>query len=65
MPVRNSYYYYDEIHPTRRVHQIIGEDMANFFETQKTTTVPEPSTVVALISCMGIISLLRRKVHSR
>lgn len=61
----DNYYYFDEIHPTRRVHQIIGEDMANFLDTQKTTTVPEPSTVVALISCMGMISLLRRKVHSK
>jgi phospholipase/lecithinase/hemolysin len=59
----DNYYYYDEIHPTRRVHQIIGEDMANFLETQK-TTIPEPSTVVALISCMGMISLLRRKVRT-
>ena len=61
----DSYYYYDEIHPTRRVHQIIGEDMANFLKTQKTTTVPEPSTVAALITCVGMISFLRRKVHSR
>lgn len=60
----DNYYYFDEIHPTRRVHQIIGEDMANFLDTQKTPTVPEPSNVVALISCIGIISLLRRKVHS-
>lgn len=60
----DNYYYYDEIHPTRRVHQIIGEDMANFLKTQTTTTVPEPSTVVALISCMGMISLLRRKVRA-
>jgi cholinesterase len=60
----DNYYYYDEIHPTRRVHQIIGEDMANFLKTQTTTTVPEPSTVVALISCVGMISLLRRKVRA-
>lgn len=61
----DNYYYFDEIHPTRRVHQIIGEDMADFLETQKITTVPEPSTVVTLISCIGAIALLRRKVHSR
>ncbi|MEH2183231.1 SGNH/GDSL hydrolase family protein [Nostoc sp.] len=60
----DNYYYYDEIHPTRHVNQIIGEDMANFLETQ-TTPVPEPSTVIALISCMGMISLLRHKVHGR
>jgi phospholipase/lecithinase/hemolysin len=60
----DNYYYYDEIHPSRRVYQIIGEDMANFLETQTTTTVPEPSTVVALISCIGMISLLRRKVRA-
>ncbi|WP_413774014.1 SGNH/GDSL hydrolase family protein [Nostoc sp. MG11] len=60
----DNYYYYDEIHPTRRVHQIIGEDMSNFLETQKTKTVPEPSTVMASISCIGIAILLRRKVHS-
>lgn len=59
----DNYYYFDEIHPTRRVYQIIGEDMANFLEAQK-TTIPEPSTVVALISCMGMISLLRRKVRT-
>ncbi|MEA5538475.1 SGNH/GDSL hydrolase family protein [Limnoraphis robusta Tam1] len=61
----NNYYYFDEIHPSRRVHQIIGEDMASFLETQKTTTVPEPSTVVALISCTAMIGLLQRKVHSK
>ncbi|MCC5653852.1 SGNH/GDSL hydrolase family protein [Nostoc sp. XA013] len=61
----DNYYYYDEIHPTRRVYQIIGEDMTNFLETQ-ITPVPEPSTAVASLSCIGIIILLRRKVvHSR
>ncbi|MBD2249021.1 SGNH/GDSL hydrolase family protein [Nostoc sp. FACHB-888] len=60
----DNYYYFDEIHPTRRVHQIIGEDMSNFLETQKIKTVPEPSTFLACISCMIMISLLRRKVHS-
>ncbi|MCC5602205.1 SGNH/GDSL hydrolase family protein [Nostoc favosum] len=60
----DNYYYFDEIHPTRRVHQIIGEDMANFLDTQKTKAVPEPSTVIASIFCIGIAILLRRKVHS-
>ncbi|QFS51641.1 SGNH/GDSL hydrolase family protein [Nostoc sphaeroides] len=60
----DNYYYFDEIHPTRRVHQIIGEDMSNFLETQKIKTVPEPSSFLASISCMITISLLRRKVHS-
>ena len=59
----DNYYYYDEIHPTRRVHRIIGEDMANFLETQK-TTIPEPS-IAALIFCVGTVGLLRRKVHSK
>ncbi|MBW4565354.1 MAG: SGNH/GDSL hydrolase family protein [Mojavia pulchra JT2-VF2] len=58
----DNHYYFDEIHPSRRVHQIIGEDMANFLETRKITTLPESSTVVTLISCMGLISLLQCKV---
>ena len=62
--IPDNYYYYDEIHPTRRVHQIIGEDMTNFLQTQKTTPVPEPSNFLAYIFCMGVIILLRRKVHS-
>ncbi|NJM23949.1 MAG: SGNH/GDSL hydrolase family protein [Richelia sp. SM1_7_0] len=61
----DNYYYYDEIHPTRRVHQIIGEDMANFLDTQKTISVTEPSNLVALVFGIGMISLLRRKVYSR
>lgn len=28
----DEYYFWDEYHPTRRVHQIIGEDIANFID---------------------------------
>ncbi|NEP72703.1 MULTISPECIES: SGNH/GDSL hydrolase family protein [unclassified Okeania] len=31
----DEYYFWDEIHPTARVHQIIGEDMAIFVKNQQ------------------------------
>ncbi len=57
----DSYYFNDEIHPTRRVHQIIGEDMANYLDTQKSTTVPEPSSILALVAGIGVMGFRKRK----
>lgn len=57
----DSYYYFDEIHPTRRVHQIIGEDMASCLDSQKAMTVPEPSSILALVVGAGVVGLRRRK----
>lgn len=59
----DNYYFYDEIHPTRRVHQIIGEDMASYLETQKAKTVPEPSSILALIVGVGVVSFRRPFFH--
>lgn len=53
----DNYYFWDEIHPTGRTHEIIGKDMAAYLDTQKATSVPESSTVVALFTIAGIISL--------
>lgn len=61
----DNYYFWDEIHPTRRTHEIIGEDMAAYLDTQKATSVPESSTVVALVAIAGIIGFRRRNIILR
>lgn len=45
----NEYYFWDENHPTSRVYQIVGEDMAAFVATQQSKPVPERSTVFSLL----------------
>ena len=59
----DAYYFWDEIHPSRRVHEIIGEDMAVYLDTQKAASVPEPSTVVAVVIGAGLVGLRRRRVN--
>ncbi|MDY6940705.1 MAG: SGNH/GDSL hydrolase family protein [Cyanobacteriota bacterium] len=55
----DEYYFWDEYHPTRRVHQIIGEDMADFVDTQLeedgvsigfNITIAEGATEATLVS---------------
>ncbi len=58
----DQYYFWDEIHPTRHVHQIIGEDMARFLSSQESRAVPEPSSVLALLVTLGMLSVLKRKL---
>lgn len=59
----DAYYFWDEIHPSRRVHEIIGEDMAVYLDTQKAASVPEPSTVVAVVIGAGLV-VRRRRVNN-
>ena len=57
-PVENpdEYYFWDEYHPTRRVHEIIGEDMANFVNSEDgvsegfNITIAEGETEATLVS---------------
>ena len=54
----DEYYFWDENHPTSRVHQIIGEDMATFVATQQSKSVLEPSVVLGMIASAGMLCLL-------
>lgn len=51
VPNPDNYLFYDDIHPTRRGHQILS-DLA-------VQSVPEPATMTAL--ALGIATILRRK----
>lgn len=66
----DDYYFWDENHPTERVHQIIGEDMAQFIATdkshQKSQSVPEPASTLGtllLIGTFGAIVLSKNRVE--
>lgn len=52
----DEYYFWDEYHPTRRVHQIIGEDMASVVANQ-TESVPEPSSIVGLLATFSLLGI--------
>lgn len=54
----DEYYFWDENHPTSRVHQIIGEDMATFVSTQQSKSVLESSAIPGVIASMLFV---RRK----
>lgn len=56
----DEYYFWDEYHPTRRVHQIVGEDMARFVVANQTESVPEPSFIVALLAS-GLIGIFLKR----
>ena len=57
----DGYYFWDENHPTERVHQIIGEDMTRFVTTnayKSARSVPELATnlgILLLVSTLGVI----------
>jgi phospholipase/lecithinase/hemolysin len=51
VPNPDNYLFYDDIHPTRRGHQILS-DLA-------VQSVPEPASMTAL--ALGIATILRRK----
>lgn len=53
----DEYYFWDEYHPTRRVHQIIGEDMASLVVASQTESVPEPSFTFGLFTVLGLPSI--------
>jgi cholinesterase len=61
----DNYYFWDEIHPTGRTHEIIGKDMAAYLDTQKATPVTESSTVVALITTVGFMGFRKRHTTRR
>ncbi|MEO0756122.1 MAG: SGNH/GDSL hydrolase family protein [Cyanobacteria bacterium J06648_16] len=56
----DEYYFWDEYHPTARVHDIIGNDMTTFVK-QQTESVPEPSAVGALMLLGGVRILSGRR----
>ena len=51
----DEYYFWDEYHPTRRVHQIIGEDMAQFVASHQVKSVPESSNSFGLLVFLGLL----------
>lgn len=57
----DEYYFWDEYHPTARVHQIIGEDMARLVVANQTTTVVEPSSVVGLLTILGFVGAFSKR----
>ena len=54
----DEYYFWDENHPTRCVHQIISEDMAAFVSTRQPKSVPEPSIALGAIVSACVLYLL-------
>lgn len=58
----NSYYFWDENHPTGRVNHIIAEDMAEFVTTQQSErspeSVPEPSAIIGTLCLVGLLCIL-------
>ncbi|MGV2829619.1 hypothetical protein [Myxosarcina sp. GI1(2024)] len=54
----DEYYFWDEYHPTRRTHEIIGDDMANFVDSEFESdvsvgfnlTIAEGATEATLVS---------------
>ncbi|MGF1480837.1 MAG: SGNH/GDSL hydrolase family protein [Cyanophyceae cyanobacterium] len=56
----DEHYFWDEYHPTRRAHQIIGEDMASVVDTQQSQSVPEPSAVFGFLS-LGLLGTWWRR----
>ena len=51
----DEFYFWDEYHPTRRVHQIIGEDMAQFVASHQVKSVPESSNNFGLLVFLGLL----------
>lgn len=57
----DQYYFWDEYHPTRRVHQIIGEDMAQFATAQQPQSVPEPAAAIGSLAVLGVLGVSKRR----
>ena len=51
----DEYYFWDEYHPTRRTHQIIGEDMAMFVTDGGPTDIPEPAATFGTLIVAGVL----------
>lgn len=51
----DQFYFWDEYHPTRRVHQIIGEDMAQFVANHQVKSVPSSSNSFGLLVFLGLL----------
>ena len=51
----DEFYFWDEYHPTRKVHQIIGEDMAQFVASHQVKSVPESSNSFGLLVFLGLL----------
>ena len=51
----DEFYFWDEYHPTRKVHQIIGEDMAQFVASHQVKSVPESSNNFGLLVFLGLL----------
>ncbi|MEO1300424.1 MAG: SGNH/GDSL hydrolase family protein [Cyanobacteria bacterium J06636_16] len=50
----DAHYFWDEYHPTQRVHQIVGNDMAQFIGTNQAQSVPEP-TAIGTLFAIGLL----------
>ena len=57
----DEYYFWDEYHPTRRTHQIIGEDMTRVVVDNQTESVPESSTLVGLLAIFGFAGVFLKR----
>ena len=57
----DEHYFWDEYHPTRRTHQIIGEDMARVVVANQTESVPEPASIVVLLAIFGFADVSRKR----
>lgn len=57
----DEYFFWDEYHPTRRTHQIIGEDMARIVVANQTESVPEPTSIMGLLAIFGLAGVSRRR----
>ncbi|MEL6553004.1 MAG: SGNH/GDSL hydrolase family protein [Cyanobacteria bacterium J06621_11] len=51
----DEYYFWDEYHPTRRAHQIIGDDMARLVARQQSASVPEPMAAIGSLVLVGFL----------
>lgn len=61
--VQNQYFFWDIIHPTTAAHQLIGNLASEALEPEPPASVPEPTSVVALLAfgALGTGSMLKRK----
>ena len=50
-----NYFFWDDFHPTTKVHQIVASEVAE--------TIPEPATAVVTLTGLGALVLLRRRIR--
>jgi len=70
----DSALFFDSVHPTARVHEIFGNQLAdqilgisaqqNDFSSAAQTPIPEPCTAVLTLGAVAVVALTRRKQSS-